>query len=151
MSQCGLAPEAKPCLKLTLGGMEQGSGEGWGAHTRPPPPSWAANITFFSRLCFTLIACEKMKILVTQSCPVLCDSMDRSLPGFSVHGIIQARILEWVVTPFSRRSSWSRDQTESPALQVDSFTIWASREANSHCLVRLFSNLGPLVPLWPSG
>ena len=104
MSQCGLAPEAKPCLKLTLGGMEQGSGEGWGAHTRPPPPSWAANITFFSRLCFTLIACEKMKILVTQSRPVLCDSMDRSLPGFSVHGIIQARILEWVAIYFSLMS-----------------------------------------------
>ena len=110
MSQCGLAPEAKPCLKLALGGMEQGSeeGRGWGVgavRTRPPSPSWAANITFFSRLCFTLIACEKMKILVAQSCPVLCDSMDCSLPGFSVHVIIQARILEWVVTPFSRRSS----------------------------------------------
>ena len=44
-------------------------------------------------------------VLVTQSCPTLCDPMDCSLPGFSVHGILQARILEWVAIPLSRRSS----------------------------------------------
>ena len=43
-----------------------------------------------------------MKVLVTQSCPTLCDSMDCSLPGSSVHGILQARILERVTIPFSR-------------------------------------------------
>ena len=55
-----------------------------------------------------------------QSCPVLCDLMDCSPPGSSVHGILQARILEWVAMPFSRGSSWPRDQTWSPALQADS-------------------------------
>ena len=40
-------------------------------------------------------------MLVTQSCPTLCDLMDCSPPGSSVHGILQARILEWVVSPFS--------------------------------------------------
>ena len=44
-------------------------------------------------------------VLVTQSCPTLCDPMDCSLPGSSVHGILQARILEWVVVPSSRVSS----------------------------------------------
>ena len=39
-----------------------------------------------------------------QLCPTLCDAMDHSLPGFSVHGILQARILEWVAMPFSRGS-----------------------------------------------
>ena len=39
----------------------------------------------------------------------LCDPMDHSLPGSSVHGILQARILEWVVMPFSRGSSQHRD------------------------------------------
>ena len=49
--------------------------------------------------------------LVAQSCPTLCDPMDCSLPGSSVHGILQARILEWVAISFSRVSSQCRDQT----------------------------------------
>ena len=44
-------------------------------------------------------------VLVTQSCPILCDPMDCSPPDSSVHGILQARILEWVAIPFSRGSS----------------------------------------------
>ena len=43
--------------------------------------------------------------LVAQSCPTLCDPMDCSLPGSSVHGIFWARILEWVATPFFKGSS----------------------------------------------
>ena len=39
---------------------------------------------------------------VAQSCPTLCDPMDCSPPGFSIHGILQARILEWIAIPFSR-------------------------------------------------
>ena len=46
-----------------------------------------------------------------QSCPTLHDPMDRSLPGFSVHRILQVRILEWVATSFSRGSSQPRNQT----------------------------------------
>ena len=48
---------------------------------------------------------------VAQSCPTLGDPMDHSLPGFSDHGIFQARVLEWVAISFSRGSSWPRDQT----------------------------------------
>ena len=44
-------------------------------------------------------------------CPTLCDPMDCSLPGFSVHGTFQTRILEWVAISFSRGSSQPRDQT----------------------------------------
>ena len=47
---------------------------------------------------------------VTQLCPSLC--MDCSLPNFSVHGIFQARVLEWVAISFSRGSSWPRDWTQ---------------------------------------
>ena len=47
----------------------------------------------------------------SQSCLTLCDPKDCSLPGSSVHGILQARILEWVAIPFSRGSSQPRDQT----------------------------------------
>ena len=50
---------------------------------------------------------------VTQSCPTLCDHMDCSLRGASVHGIFQARTLEWVAVSFSRRSSQPRDWTWS--------------------------------------
>ena len=46
---------------------------------------------------------------VVQSCPTLCDPVDCSLPGFSIHGILQARILEWVTISFSRGSSRPRD------------------------------------------
>ena len=49
--------------------------------------------------------------LVAQSCPTLCDAMDCSLPGSSVHGILQASILEWVAIPFSRGTSRPRDGT----------------------------------------
>ena len=50
-------------------------------------------------------------VLVTQSCPTLRDPMDCSLSGSSVHGILQARILEWVATPFSKGFSQPRGQT----------------------------------------
>ena len=59
-------------------------------------------------------------MLVAQLYPTLWDPMDCSLPGSSIHGILQARTLEWVAIPFSKGSSQSRDQTRSPALQADS-------------------------------
>ena len=46
-----------------------------------------------------------------QSCQILCDPMDCSLPGSSVHGFLQARILEWVDMPSFWRSSWLQDGT----------------------------------------
>ena len=49
---------------------------------------------------------------IVQSCPTLCNPMDCSPPGSSVHGILQARILEGVAIPFSRGSSQPRDQTQ---------------------------------------
>ena len=63
-------------------------------------------------------------VLVAQSCPSLCDPMDCSPPGSSVHGILQARVLEWVAMPFSRRSSQPRDgaQDGTPTLQADSLS-----------------------------
>ena len=48
---------------------------------------------------------EKKESEVTQSCPTLCDPMDCSLPGSSIHGIFQARVPEWVAIAFSRGSS----------------------------------------------
>ena len=64
---------------------------------------------------------KKERVLVAQSRPTLCGPMDSSPPGSSVHGILQARILEWVAIPFSRGSSQPRDQTQvSPTFQANS-------------------------------
>ena len=67
--------------------------------------------------------------LVIQLCLTLCDPMNCSLPGSSVHGILQTRILEWVVMPFSRGSSQPRDRTQVSRIVGGFFTIWATREA----------------------
>ena len=59
-------------------------------------------------------------VLAAQSCPTLYNVMECSSPNSSVHGILQARILEWVAIPFSRGFSRHRIKPRSPALQVDS-------------------------------
>ena len=58
-----------------------------------------------------------MKVQVTQSCSTLCNPMD-----YSVHGILQARILDWVAFPFSRGSSQPRDQTQVSHIAGGFFT-----------------------------
>ena len=68
-------------------------------------------------------------VLVDQSCLTLCGLMDCSPPGSSVHGILQARVLEWVATPFSRGSAWPRDRTRFSCTAGGFFTVWATREA----------------------
>ena len=90
----------------------------------------AANgiISFFNTM--------KVKVSVAQSClnwtgsqSTLCKHMDCSLPGSSVHGILQARILEWVAIPFSRRSSQARDRTQVSCTGKWILNHWATREA----------------------
>ena len=63
-----------------------------------------------------------------QSSPTLCNPMDFSLPGSSVHGIFQARVLEWVAISFSRGSS-PQDRTQVSHIAGGRFTAWATREA----------------------
>ena len=76
---------------------------------------------------------ERTAAAATQSCPTLCDPMDYSPPGFSVHGIFQARILERVVMPSARGSSWPRDWSHISCVSCIAdrfFTHWAIREAH---------------------
>ena len=68
---------------------------------------------------------------VAQLCLTLWDSKDCSLPGSSVHGIFQARILEWVAISFSRGSSWARDWTQVSRIVGRRFTVWATGEVAS--------------------
>ena len=66
-------------------------------------------IVYMWNLSFYLCVCASLR---TQSCPTFCNSLKYcSLPGSSVHGILQARILEWVAISFSRRSFWPEDWT----------------------------------------
>ena len=83
-------------------------------------------------------------MLVAQSCLTLCDPMDCSLPGSSVHGILQTRLLQWVFIPFSRGSFRPRDWTWVSYIVGRFFTVWATRETlyththtHTHPIVKL--------------
>ena len=65
---------------------------------------------------------------VAQLCPTLCDPVDCSPPSSSIHGILQARILEWVAISFSRGSSQPRDWTQVSHIAGRRFNIWATGE-----------------------
>ena len=67
-------------------------------------------------------------------CPNLCGPMDCSPPASSVHGVLWARIPEWVVVPFSKRSSQSRDRTWVSWIAGRFFTIWASHQGSPSSL-----------------
>ena len=79
--------------------------------------------------CHLLLQCMKVKneSETAQSCPTVSDPMDFSLPGSSIHGIFQARVLEWAAISFSRGSSQPRDQ-----IQV-SCTAHSSVQSLSQC------------------
>ena len=85
------------------------------------------------RTCSVIKICSRMfRRWWWFSCSVVsnsCNPMDCSPPGSSVHGISQARILEWVATSFSRGSSRPRDQTQVCCIAGRRFTVWATGEA----------------------
>ena len=104
----------------------------------PFPFRYYLNNLYFLKLCFVpfylKIVCEsyidislKKWSAVAQLCPTLCDPMDCSLSGSFVHGVFQARVLEWIAISFSRGSSQSRNRTRRIAGRC--FTVWATREA----------------------
>ena len=70
-----------------------------------------------------------IQVLAAYSCPSLFDPMDYGLVGSSIHGILQARILEWAAISFSRGSSQSRDWTVVSCIAGRFLTVWAPREA----------------------
>ena len=98
---------------------------------------------FHSSFSLCILAHEvKVEVLVAQSCPTLCDPLDCSPPGPSVHKICQARTLEWRAIPFLRGTSWSRDQIQVSHITGRFFTIWATREAST--LAHQFSSVQSL-------
>ena len=97
---CTQCPAHRPRLAGSPGGCSQRASLGW---------------------------CARMH---AQSCLTLCNPMDCSPPGSSVHGIFQARILEWIAIPFSRGSSQPKDWTWVSHIAGRFFAIWATREAS---------------------
>ena len=76
-------------------------------------------------------------VLAAQACPTLCNTIDCSLPGSSVRGILQARILEWIAISFSRGSSWPRDWSWVSCIASRFFYHWATRETLNNFKVYL--------------
>ena len=95
---------------------------GWGQHI-----AW----NNFRRTCQgnDVLCSVKWRNEVAQSCRTLCDPVDCSLPGSSLHGLLQARVLEWVVISFSKGSSQPRDRTWVSCIAGRRFNLWATREA----------------------
>ena len=95
-------------------------------------------------LLLSLVVC--VCVLVAQSCLTLCDPVNCSLPGSSVHGVVQARILEWVTIAFSRGSAQPRDRTQVSCIAGRFFIVWAANyisfigmaDAAGHLSVSIF-------------
>ena len=87
------------------------------------------------------------EVLIAQLCLTLCNPIDFSPPGSSVHRVLQARILEWAAMPFSRWSSRPRNQTWVSHMAGSFFTIWATRKA----ITEIYTNWRtiPHPPLLP--
>ena len=130
----------------------------WGGSHSPPvaflvdcPNQWPGPARCCSALDSSSLLGESE---VAQSCPTLQDPMDYILPGSSVHGIFQARVLEWVAISFSRGSSRCRDWTRVSCTAGRRFTLWATRETTLGEVIKsvLFCALivmlpSPLIPL----
>ena len=111
--------------------------------------------------CVDLLVKWIVKVTVAQPCLTLCNPMDCSLPGSSVHGILQARILEWLAIPFSRGSSQTRDWTQVSRIAGRFYTVWATRETQNmkmevlgiepriSCVLSLYSTTEPYPPGLP--
>ena len=81
-------------------------------------------------VCVSLCVCVCVCVLVAQLCPTLCDPTDYSPPGFSVHGILQARVLEWITIPFSIGTSKCRGRTLVSCITGRFFTVWATGKSS---------------------
>ena len=92
------------------------------------------------------------RCLVTRLCPAACDPMDCSLPGSSVHGILQARVLEWVAISFSRGSSWPRDRTHVSCvshIRGEFFTVGLPGKPTMEYYLAIKNNeIMPFAAIW---
>ena len=118
--------------------MKEADGRGWGLLIKSSsrhvlhPSAASCQQAISSFFCFFVFSWVSEWVSeVAQSCPTLCDPVDCRPPGSSVHGILQAGILEWVAISFSRGSSWPRDWTQVSRIAGRRLNLWATREALS--------------------
>ena len=100
-------------------------------------------VGFYEKILLLKQCLIELCCLVSKLCPTLCDPMGCSPSSSSVHGIFQARILEWVAISFSRGSSRPRDQTRVSRIGGRPFNLWATREAFSQFLPKTWNYLPP--------
>ena len=98
----------------------------WTAGYQAPPSLGFSRQEYWSGVPSPSLIVEVKWSEVAQLCLTLCNPMDCSLPGSSVHGIFQARILEWGAISFSRVTSQPRAQTQVSLIVGRRFTVWAT-------------------------
>ena len=100
-------------------------------HENPSENVVRTTLTLFTHFCWSINYNKNprflVKVRVAQLCLTLSDPMD-----YTVHGILQARILEWEAFPFSRGSSQPKDRTHVSHIAGGFFTSWATREAQEY-------------------
>ena len=132
----GLAPSEGSDRKICSTSLSLTSSPCVSSHHLPSLDSFSVQILLFKRLpsCWIwehlVTLCVHAKWL--QSCLTLCDLMGCGLPGSSVHGILQARIMELVAMSFSRGNSWPRDQTHISGIGRWILYHWSTREVQSN-------------------
>ena len=117
----------------------------------PPSHLLPFFLSLFDYICRAMILLPgqaghmKVKSEVAQLRLTLCDPVDCSPPGFSVHGILQARMLEWVAISFSRGSSQPRDRTQVSHIAGRRCNLWATREVHRHVIIKRCSPDPPFL------
>ena len=123
---------------ITLAGRLPGKTGLWLRESQQCLPKWryySSSQNFDCLLLLSKIYKNKRKVKwseIAQSCPTICDPVDCSPPGSSIHGTLQARTREWVAISFSRGSFWPRDRTQVPCIAGRCFNLWATRERLSN-------------------
>ena len=122
--------------------------EDWGRLLSPEISEWMGSVEYRARFC-VYVSSKGLKVskLIAQLCPSLCDPMDCNPPGSSVHGILQARTLEWVAIPFSRGSFCPRDWTQVSCIQTDSLLSEPPRNHSKELPERVREFWGIIPPL----
>ena len=111
---------------------------------------------FIKVLCIKAKTRNRLLLLLSHSAMSnTCELMDCSPPGFSVHWILQAKILEWVAIPFSRGSSWPRDRTQVSCTASGFFTVCATigfstLPSRSHLITNSHGADGHFKMIWGS-
>ena len=109
----------------------QGAPNGHNKKLRTDWEDWKTSLSDFKTYCLGILNMTKVKVKLLSHVR-LCDPMECSQSGSSVHGIFQARVLAWVAFSFSRGSSQPRDRTLVSCTVSRRFTVWATREAPWH-------------------